>query len=63
MKITKTKLLKIMHKHCLRCCCGSHKEVELCPDTDCVLFPFRFGTVKKEAVEKEKIVDLVEQGV
>ncbi len=30
-------------RHCKQCCGGSMKEVELCPVTGCILWPFRFG--------------------
>jgi len=32
-----------IRKYCLDCCCGSPKEVRLCPNTDCPLYPFRLG--------------------
>lgn len=61
MKVTKTRLLKIIRKHCFNCCCGSYKEVELCPDTDCVLYPYRMGIVPVKEKAVEKIVDLIEE--
>lgn len=39
---TKNTILKDIRGHCLECCCGSTKEVELCP-VECSLKPFRFG--------------------
>lgn len=36
--------IRSIRKHCLDCCCGSAKEVRLCPSTDCNLYPFRMGT-------------------
>ncbi len=39
---TKNNILKEIRKHCLGCCCGSTKEVELC-SVNCQLKPFRFG--------------------
>ena len=47
---TKAELLQTIRKHCLTCCDGSYKEVELCsayipPDKEkkCALYPYRFG--------------------
>jgi len=59
MKVTKTRLLKIIHKHCLQCVCGVRKEIELCPDTECLLRPYRMGRVKEEK-RLGKVVDLIE---
>ena len=59
MKVTKTRLLKTIHKHCLRCCCGSSKEVRLCCDYDCVLYSYRLGTVEEKRLGK--VVDLIEE--
>lgn len=42
----KTKTLtgmKAIREKCLQCSNWEYKEVELCPATDCALFPFRFG--------------------
>jgi hypothetical protein len=45
--------IKAIRRKCLDCCCGSTKEVELCPVTDCTLYAYRFGkrpgTIKREA--------------
>jgi hypothetical protein len=35
--------IKSIRLKCLDCCCGSPKEVELCPVTGCPLFLYRFG--------------------
>ncbi len=35
--------MKAIRAKCLDCCCGQYKEVELCPCSDCPLYPFRFG--------------------
>lgn len=35
--------IKAIRAKCLDCCCGSSKEVELCPIPDCSLYPYRFG--------------------
>lgn len=35
--------IKAIRAKCLDCCCGSAKEVELCPIPDCSLYPYRFG--------------------
>ncbi len=58
MKMTKTKLLKIMHKHCLDCRGGSSKEVRQCTNTECNLWKYRLGKIEEN--KAEEIVDLVE---
>lgn len=35
--------IKSIRLKCLDCCCGSPKEVELCPIMDCPLYSYRFG--------------------
>lgn len=36
--------VKVIREKCLDCCCGSMKQVELCPcESNCPLWPFRFG--------------------
>jgi hypothetical protein len=35
--------IKAIRAKCLDCCCGSAREVELCPILDCSLYPYRFG--------------------
>ena len=35
--------IKAIRAKCLGCCCGSAKEVRLCPAQDCPLYPFRMG--------------------
>lgn len=35
--------IKAIRAKCLDCCCGSAREVELCPIPDCSLYPYRFG--------------------
>jgi len=34
---------KAIRVKCVDCCCGSYKEVKLCPVLDCSLYPWRFG--------------------
>ena len=52
-----TNPVKIIRLKCLDCCCGSSKEVSLCPSKDCPSWPWRFGKnpyrVKKEYSEVE----------
>ncbi len=36
--------LKALRLRCLDCCCGSPREVRLCPAVDCPAWPFRMGT-------------------
>lgn len=43
-KAGKGSRLKAIRRYCLWCCCGSTKEVRLCPSRDfCALWPYRFG--------------------
>lgn len=35
--------VKAIRAKCLDCCCGSAKEVRLCPVYGCPLYPFRMG--------------------
>ena len=35
--------MRAIRLKCLDCCCGSFREVQLCPSEDCSLFPYRFG--------------------
>jgi len=35
--------LKAIRSKCLDCVCGKAREVELCPISDCSLYPFRLG--------------------
>jgi len=35
--------IKSIREKCVDCCCGSHKEIRLCPVTDCALYPYRMG--------------------
>lgn len=35
--------IKTIRKHCLDCCNGQYTEVEHCPCTKCVLYPWRMG--------------------
>ena len=61
---TKAEILQKIRIHCLNCCDGSPKEVNLCsayipPDEEhnCVLHPLRFGTdpnPNKKKVEQGK---------
>lgn len=49
---TKTQLLQIIRKTCLRCMCGSFQEVDLCSTQEriniglekCPLYPYRYGS-------------------
>jgi len=33
-----------IRNNCLECCCGSAKDVRLCPCTGCWLWPYRHGS-------------------
>lgn len=43
MDKVETNPVKVLRLKCLDCCCGSAKEVALCPAEDCPLWPWRFG--------------------
>ena len=40
---TITSPAKAIRKYCLECCREMPSEVKMCPATECVLYPFRFG--------------------
>jgi hypothetical protein len=42
--------IKAMRAKCLDCCCGSTKEVRLCPVIECALYPYRFGRRPTKAI-------------
>ena len=46
--------MKAIRLKCLDCCCGSSKEVELCPCENCPLYLFRFG---KKTYLKQTLTD------
>lgn len=57
-----TNPVKVIREKCLDCCCGSMKQVELCPcESSCPLRPFRFGKnpfrkkVKRTEEQKARI--------
>lgn len=51
-----TNPIKVIRAKCLDCCCGSPKEVRLCPVIDCTLHVFRFGNnpYRKQRVLSEE---------
>lgn len=51
MKITPLKAIRLK---CLECSAGSHKEVTLCPITDCELYQFRSGHTARKGMNKGK---------
>lgn len=46
--------IKAIRSHCIDCCCGSKKEVKLCPATSCSLYPYRMGHRPKESPDSQK---------
>lgn len=40
--------IKAIRAKCLDCCCDSAKEVRLCVDKNCPLYPYRMGHRPKE---------------
>jgi len=56
--------LKAIRAKCLECSNYQHKEVTLCPVTDCDLFPYRFGKnpyLKKRVLSEEQKQVLVDR--
>lgn len=41
--MTRLTPLRAMRAKCLDCCCGSAKEVRLCPMPECPLYAYRLG--------------------
>ena len=41
--------LKAIRVKCLDCCAGQTKEVRLCSDMECGLYPYRFGKNSKRS--------------
>lgn len=39
--VTAEALLRVMRRHCLRCCGGSKNMVKACSSADCPLHPYR----------------------
>ena len=35
--------LKAIRAKCMDCCCGQAKEVRLCPEINCPIYPYRMG--------------------
>ncbi len=50
--------IKAIRLKCLDCSAGSSKEVKLCPVSDCVLWPYRFG--KRPETAKRYYGDLLD---
>ena len=40
--------MRAIREKCLDCCCGSAKEVRLCSNKKCPLYPYRFGKRPKD---------------
>ena len=40
---------KAIRKYCLDCCYGQAAEVRRCPCSKCALYPYRFGSLAKDA--------------
>ena len=51
--ISKTKLLKAIHKNCVECCAGDRAEVRNCSMKECPLYPYRMG-IQTEAEKSKK---------
>jgi len=47
---------KSIRKYCLFCMDGSAREVELCPNKECELYPYRFGKGGKSALTPLKSI-------
>jgi len=49
-----TAFLPAIRKHCLWCCNGSSREVELCIEGDCPLHRYRFGRQPESAIKRPR---------
>ena len=51
--------VKAIRAKCLDCCCGQTKEVTLCSNVNCALYPFRFGKnpyrSKREYTDEQRL--------
>jgi len=57
MIVKKLTPLKAIRKKCHDCSCRQTKEVRLCPDTECTLYPYRFGkNPSRKGIGGKKIV-------
>ena len=58
--------VKALRKFCLYCMCGSSENVKTCPQSDCVMYEYRFGTSpNREPMSderKEKLVVALTRG-
>jgi hypothetical protein len=52
MKINTAILLKMIHKKCLECSCGSRLEVDNCILKDCPLYHYR--NIKEDTTNDEE---------
>jgi hypothetical protein len=49
--------VRAIRAKCLDCTCGSSNEVQLCPVTDCSLYPYRLGknpNIKREYTDEQR---------
>lgn len=53
--------LKSIRKKCMDCSNNSSQEIELCPLTDCPLYPLRFGKMPKTAKRHFQIREQIKQ--
>lgn len=52
MKKPRQSPLKSIRKFCLECCGGKPKSVRFCHDTNCSLWPLRFGKYPRTHIRK-----------
>ena len=45
--------IKAIRLKCLDCCCGSTKEIRLCPSLDCPNWPYRLGKRPTPEIKEE----------
>lgn len=53
--MSKANVLRAVRKHCLECSGDSPDGVRECVSTDCVLYPYRFGTDPEKSEVRAEI--------
>lgn len=52
MELPKITVRRAIRLKCLECTCDSHKEVRICGNTECPLWPWRMGVSPKVLLRK-----------
>lgn len=54
--------IKAIRARCLNCACWQPKEVRLCADTKCSLYPYRMGRRPGKSMRSDKVAIIAEIG-